>query len=52
MDDAKTMLLRTKEPVSAIASDVGYFSLNTFYRVFKKMEGVTPSHYRDLYNGN
>ena len=43
---AKELLQNKKMTVSKIASTVGYYSMDTFYRNFKKTEGITPSEYR------
>lgn len=43
---AKPLLLSTADSVSAIAQKVGYTNVNTFIRIFKKEEGVTPGQYR------
>lgn len=40
---AKPLLLNSQEPVSAIAQRVGCANVNTFIRIFKKEEGVTPA---------
>lgn len=45
---AKMLLAQTKKPVNDIASEVGFNSRNTFIRMFKKMEGITPTDYRNL----
>ncbi len=44
--DAKQLLLETDASVHVIAGDVGFNSLASFNRVFKKMTGNTPSDYR------
>ncbi|MFP4442913.1 MAG: helix-turn-helix domain-containing protein [Spirochaetia bacterium] len=46
IEEAKRLLRETDDPVAEIAGDVGYESLNTFYRVFKAREGVTAGEYR------
>lgn len=43
---AKPLLLQTEDPVMAIAQQVGYANVNTFIRIFKKEEGLTPGQYR------
>ena len=43
---AKPLLLNSQEPVSAIAQRVGCANVNTFIRIFKKEEGVTPGQFR------
>ncbi|OMF37978.1 hypothetical protein BK133_03050 [Paenibacillus sp. FSL H8-0548] len=46
--DAKQMLLSNKCPVNEISRAVGYGDINTFNRIFKKFEGVTPGKYREM----
>ncbi|MFN3700347.1 MAG: helix-turn-helix domain-containing protein [Alphaproteobacteria bacterium] len=46
IQDAKRLLDQTEEPMSIIAKEVGFNSVPTFNRVFKEIEGVTPSEYR------
>ncbi len=47
LDKAKSMLIHTKCGVGAIATACGFINSNTFIRVFKKFEGITPRTYRD-----
>jgi AraC-like DNA-binding protein len=44
---AKALLLETKMPVSAIAFEVGFEELSTFYRAFKKIFGKAPREFRE-----
>ncbi len=46
VEKAKNMLLTTTLKASAISERVGYQNTNYFYRVFKKLTGVSPSEYR------
>ncbi|MFH1157893.1 MAG: AraC family transcriptional regulator [Pseudomonadota bacterium] len=46
VEDAKRMLLNPSIPIQVIASEVGFNSLASFNRVFKKVAGETPSQYR------
>ena len=48
IEQAKMVLRSTEEPVQAIAEQVGFVNANTFIKVFKKHEGVTPGQYRSL----
>ena len=43
---AKEQLRGTSKSVAQIAADVGYLNVSNFIAVFKRMEGVTPSLYR------
>lgn len=43
---AKDMLLNTDYSTAAIAQSVGYINATSFYRMFKKVEKVTPSEWR------
>jgi len=47
VQDAKRMLLDSKIPVKTIAFEVGFNSLASFNRVFKEIEGTTPSKFRN-----
>lgn len=47
IDHAKEMIRGTNLPMGEIATRVGYTSGNTFTRIFKKLEHVTPSQYRE-----
>ena len=46
MKNAVLLLTNTNQPVQNIAEEVGYRSIQTFFRVFKKIYGVTPGEYR------
>ncbi|WP_054958488.1 helix-turn-helix domain-containing protein [Paenibacillus dakarensis] len=46
MREAKRLLLTSGKPVSEIAALVGYLSLNTFSRAFKRANGVSATEYR------
>jgi two-component system response regulator YesN len=45
LEAAKRLLAEMKYSVNEIAQMVGYNEINTFTRVFKKHEGVTPGKY-------
>ena len=47
---ACSMLLTTDLPIHEIGFDVGFNSLETFNRVFKKMRGMSPREYRKTIN--
>ncbi|UUZ97471.1 helix-turn-helix domain-containing protein [Paenibacillus sp. P25] len=42
------LLSGTSHTVSEIARMVGYSEVNTFSRIFKKFEGVTPGKFKEL----
>lgn len=46
IEEAKRLLRETPETVTAIAFEVGYESLDTFQKSFKRVTGTTPSQYR------
>lgn len=46
MREAKRLLLNSGKPVSEIAAAVGYLSLNTFSRAFKRANGISATEYR------
>ncbi|MGE7823749.1 helix-turn-helix domain-containing protein [Paenibacillus sp. NPDC093718] len=48
MDEAKRELTSSDRPVSDIAASVGYLSLNTFSRAFKRVNGISATEYRRL----
>ncbi|MCT1403121.1 helix-turn-helix domain-containing protein [Paenibacillus sp. p3-SID867] len=48
MDEAKRELSSGDRPVSEIAASVGYLSLNTFSRAFKRVNGISATEYRRL----
>lgn len=48
VEKIKEMLL-TDMPLGQIAEQVGIFNRTTFTRMFKRLEGVTPSEYRSLH---
>lgn len=44
--EAKRLLEKTSISINDLAFDMGYNEPNYFCKVFKKMEGITPSEYR------
>ncbi|MCC3376760.1 AraC family transcriptional regulator [Cohnella sp. REN36] len=50
MSKAKEMLKDTDLKIQDIASLVGYFTVASFNRVFKRFTGLTPSEFRRQYN--
>lgn len=51
VEEAKYMLRTTEEPISTIAFDVGFNSLASFNRVFRKVVEQTPTDYRNGQDG-
>ncbi|MDK2799246.1 MAG: two-component system, response regulator YesN [Clostridiales bacterium] len=47
IEKAKQLLKNTKLSVKEIGFRVGFNSIQTFMRTFKKYEGITPGQYRD-----
>ena len=45
---AKELLLQEELTVERVGTMVGYSNINTFIRVFKRYEGITPGKYREL----
>ena len=46
VDTAKTLLLQSDLPISAVAESVGISDYNYFSKVFRAAEGITPSDFR------
>lgn len=46
MTVAAGLIAATDEPVTDIASDVGYHNMSYFYRKFQEIYGTTPARYR------
>ncbi|HML46566.1 MAG TPA: AraC family transcriptional regulator, partial [Clostridia bacterium] len=49
VEHALRLLITTGHTVEHISSQVGYGNVHTFIRVFKKLYGMTPGAYRELY---
>lgn len=45
LEEAKRLLAEQKFTVNEVAGKVGYSDVNTFLRVFKKFEGITPGKF-------
>ncbi|KIL42016.1 hypothetical protein SD70_03970 [Gordoniibacillus kamchatkensis] len=43
---AKRLMTETDDTIAEITSKVGFTNSNTFIRVFKRYEGITPGHFR------
>lgn len=48
INKAKELLIKTNKKVNEIYKEVGYQSQNSFMRMFKKIEGISPLEYRKL----
>lgn len=48
--DAKVKLIETDEDIIDIAYSVGFNSISSFYRLFRKHTGRSPARYRKEYN--
>lgn len=48
---AQLLLSEADAPITEIAMRAGFSSITTFNRVFKKINGCTPSEYKKLYSG-
>lgn len=46
VDEAKILLLETQADITTICSEAGFNSIATFNRVFKEIEGISPTQYR------
>ena len=47
IDEAKQQLAQSDKAITTIAFDCGFKTLSTFNRAFKKIEGVTPTMFRE-----
>ena len=50
IEEAKRVLEETSMSINDLAFDMGYNEPNYFCKVFKKMEGITPSEYREIWH--
>ncbi|MFE5320632.1 helix-turn-helix domain-containing protein [Paenibacillus sp. NPDC056579] len=48
LEEAKRLLSESSYAIGEIARRVGYADINTFNRIFKKYEGITPGKYKGL----
>ena len=49
LEKATELLINTNLPIYLIAEQVGYDNVNYFGRVFKKVKGVSPHHFRERF---
>ncbi len=52
IERAKELLQEDSTTISEIAERIGYNDIRSFTRYFKKLEGCTPSEYRDTVKGS
>jgi two-component system response regulator YesN len=48
IEQAKRYLMESDDAVNSISEKVGFVNANTFIKVFKKHEGITPGQYRTI----
>lgn len=48
IEKAKQKLSEGLKQIGQISKEVGYASVNSFIRTFKRKEGMTPKQYRDM----
>ena len=46
--EAKVLLYQTDFTINEVAAEIGIFDSSYFSRLFKKYEGITPSHFRKM----
>ena len=46
---AKRRMVETDASMKDVATDAGFRSADHFYKVFARVEGVPPSHYRETH---
>lgn len=51
IQDAKRLLIETDIAIGELSRKLGYVNKQSFYRFFKRSEGVTPSEYRSIHQG-
>ena len=47
VERAKRLMVETKDSFKALAVDLGFRNADHFYKVFSRVEGITPSQYRN-----
>jgi YesN/AraC family two-component response regulator len=52
VEGAKKLLLETDLTINEIGEKKGFYNRLSFYRFFKKYEGITPGEFRELNRGN
>ena len=46
---AEDLLRETQDSIQSIAESCGFLNSNTFIRVFRKLDGITPGRYREIH---
>ncbi len=49
IESARRKIIASNAPLSEIAAESGFFDQSHFTRVFKKATGMTPAHYRSVF---
>ena len=49
VEEAKRLLEATDKPIDEISEEAGYSDTSFFRRLFKRLTGLTPSHYRRMF---
>ncbi len=49
IEESRNLLSYTNKPISAISNYLGFSSQSHFQNIFRKMSGMTPRKYRELY---
>lgn len=49
MKKAKELLKEKKYKIAEVSAMVGYRNVNTFIRVFKDFEGISPGEYKKMH---
>ena len=52
MEEAKTAMVESNQSLSAISTEIGYMSWNSFYKAFRRNHGMSPGKYRDRQSAN
>ena len=52
VEKAKTLMLTTEYSLEKIAQKVGFLDTRALGRVFKRIEGIVPSKYREIARKN
>jgi two-component system response regulator YesN len=51
LEKAKPLLVTTDMKISEIALAVGYRNSKYFWNIFKRINGISPSDFRELHKG-